>query len=158
MVEHSGEDNGDGVARGEDALSILDNPKTRNLFIDDLMELEAFLTQRLAEVQKRTDNDIISTSQFQNAPTSVQVDAGTLKSMIKKVKDIADQFTTVKMQHLIYVDRLKEKMKQTLNLADKMLFYEKDMVSRRKQSVEEQKELEPKLDLVVLRTKEMQKQ
>lgn len=49
-------------------------------------------------------------------------------------------------------------MKQTLNLADKMIFYEKDMVNRHKQSVEEQKELEPKLDIVVLRTKEMQKQ
>lgn len=182
MVEHSGEDNGidwsdtvivekhkpdsgEGVAKGEDALSILDNPKTRNLFIDDLMELEAFLTQRLAEVQKSTDGDIISTSQFQNAPTSVQIDTATLKSMIKKVRDISDQFTTVKMQHLMlirnsprYVDRLKETMKQTLNLADKMIFYEKDMVNRHKQSVEEQKELEPKLDIVVLRTKEMQKQ
>ena len=28
-----------GVARGEDALTVLDNPHTRNLFIDDLMEV-----------------------------------------------------------------------------------------------------------------------
>ena len=29
----------EGVAKGEDALSILDNPKTRTKFIDDLMEV-----------------------------------------------------------------------------------------------------------------------
>ena len=29
----------EGVASGEDALSLLDNPKTRNLFIDDLLEV-----------------------------------------------------------------------------------------------------------------------
>ena len=29
----------DGVAKGEDALTILDNPKTRALFLDDLLEV-----------------------------------------------------------------------------------------------------------------------
>ena len=29
----------EGVASGEDAMSLLDNPKTRNLFIDDLFEV-----------------------------------------------------------------------------------------------------------------------
>ena len=38
-----------GVARDSDALSLLDNRKTRNLFLDDLHELECFLLQRLAE-------------------------------------------------------------------------------------------------------------
>lgn len=40
----------EGVAKGEDAMSLLDNPRTRTLFIDDLMELEAFLMQRLFEL------------------------------------------------------------------------------------------------------------
>lgn len=30
----------EGVAKGEDAMSILDNPRTRTLFIDDLMEVK----------------------------------------------------------------------------------------------------------------------
>jgi hypothetical protein len=30
----------DGVAKGDDALSILDNPKTRALFLDDLLEVK----------------------------------------------------------------------------------------------------------------------
>lgn len=32
----------DGVARGEDALSILENPQSRNQFIDELMEVNMF--------------------------------------------------------------------------------------------------------------------
>ncbi len=38
-----------GVARDSDALSLLDNRKTRNLLLDDLHELECFLLQRQAE-------------------------------------------------------------------------------------------------------------
>lgn len=32
----------EGVAKGEDAMSILDNPRTRVLFIDDLMEVQIY--------------------------------------------------------------------------------------------------------------------
>lgn len=32
----------EGVASGKDALSLLDNPKTRNIFIDDLLEVMRF--------------------------------------------------------------------------------------------------------------------
>ena len=39
-----------------------------------------------------------------------------------------------------------------------MVFYEKEMVVRKKESVVEERELEPKLDLLIHKTKEMQKQ
>ena len=57
-----------------------------------------------------------------------------------------------------YVDRLKESLCQTLTLADKMVFYEKEMVVKRKATVEEERELEPKLDILIMKTKELQKQ
>ena len=57
-----------------------------------------------------------------------------------------------------YVDRLKDSLRQTLTLADKMVFYEKEMVVRRKESVEEEREVLPRLDLLIQKTKEMQKQ
>merc|ERR1712115_563201 len=38
-----------GVAREEEALSILDNRRTRTLILDELEELAGFLSQRLAE-------------------------------------------------------------------------------------------------------------
>ena len=39
-----------------------------------------------------------------------------------------------------------------------MVFYEKEMVVKRKAIVEEERELEPKLDILIVKTKELQKQ
>lgn len=63
-------------------------------------------------------------------------------------------------QHLYYryVDRLKETLKQMLSLADKMVFLEKQMVVKYKDADSELREIQPKLELVIKRTKEMQKQ
>lgn len=159
IVEHAE----DGVAKGDDALSILDNSKTRALFLDDLLELEAFLTQRLDEMQE--EGNILSSSQFQSAPVSIQVTMETVNSMLKQGKDIESQLTSVKMQHLMlirnsprYVDRLKDNLKQTLTLADKMTFHEKEMVLKRGETKQEQAEIQPKLDLIIKKTKEVQKQ
>ena len=57
-----------------------------------------------------------------------------------------------------YVDRLKDSLKQTLTLADKMVFHEKEMVDRRTLAVEEETEISPKVVDLVKRTKLMQKQ
>ena len=57
-----------------------------------------------------------------------------------------------------YVDRLKDSLKQTLTLADKMVFHEKEMVDRRTLAVEEETEISPKVSDLVKRTKIMQKQ
>lgn len=38
------EANDDGVARGKDALTVLDNPSTRFQFIDELSEVSTFLS------------------------------------------------------------------------------------------------------------------
>ena len=47
-LEESG--NEGGVARDSDALTLLDNRKTRNLILDELHELQAFYIQRKAEM------------------------------------------------------------------------------------------------------------
>ena len=39
-----------------------------------------------------------------------------------------------------------------------MVFYEKEMVVKRKATVEEERELEPKLDILIVKTKELQRQ
>lgn len=41
VVEGGGHEGG--VASGTDALTVLDNPRTRNALLDELVELEAFL-------------------------------------------------------------------------------------------------------------------
>jgi hypothetical protein len=56
------------------------------------------------------------------------------------------------------VERLKETLRQMLTLADKMVFLEKEMVVKHKEAEVEQEETQPKLELVIKRTKEMKKQ
>ncbi|KAL4228499.1 CDK5 regulatory subunit associated protein 3 [Mactra antiquata] len=153
----------EGVAKGEEALSLLDNPKTRNLFLNDMLELDAFLSQRLQEL--RGEGSVLSTSQFQTAPSSVQLESKHVETMVTDVKNIINQLTSVQIQHLMlirdsprYVERLKDTLKSTLTLADKMLFYEKETVIRRQEAINEAVEIAPKVEILVKRTKEMQKQ
>ncbi|XP_052803580.1 CDK5 regulatory subunit-associated protein 3-like [Mya arenaria] len=153
----------DGVAVGEEALTILDNPRTRNLFLDDLMELEAFLVQRLAELHNA--GNILATSNLQSAPTSIQVDDKLVETMATDVKNIISRLTSVQIQHLMlirnsprYVERVKDSLRQTLTLADKMVFYEKEMVSRRDEAINEERELQPRVQELVKKTKVLQKQ
>ncbi|XP_064617573.1 CDK5 regulatory subunit-associated protein 3-like isoform X2 [Liolophura sinensis] len=153
----------EGVAQGENALSLLDNPKTRNLFVDDLSELECFLAQRLVELGG--EGDVLSGSHSQSAPASIQVDVTKVTEMLEAVRAITTELTSVQMHHLMlirnsprYVDRLTDTLKQKLQLADKMVFYQKQSVAKRNQALEEQRDLEPKLDVIIQRTKELQKQ
>ncbi|CAB4069584.1 unnamed protein product [Lepeophtheirus salmonis] len=49
VVEEGGIDGG--IARNEEALSLLDNRRTRILLLDELSELECFLQQRLIDLK-----------------------------------------------------------------------------------------------------------
>ncbi|XP_051894560.1 CDK5 regulatory subunit-associated protein 3 [Pristis pectinata] len=156
-------DEGDGVARGNDALTILENTETRNQFINELMELQVFLTQRLTEM--REEADILSINQFQTAPAAVQSqDVAKITAMLTLVGDLVQRLTVVKMRHLLlihasprYVDRVTELLQQKLKQAEAVGEKQHVMVRKRQESLEEQADLEPKLDLLIQRTKELRK-
>ncbi len=57
-----------------------------------------------------------------------------------------------------YVGRLAEKLKKTLESSEKMLSLSRLMVTRRQEALTEQTQLQPKVDLIRKRTKELQKQ
>ncbi|ESP02849.1 hypothetical protein LOTGIDRAFT_230360 [Lottia gigantea] len=159
----SNDSSSDGVASGENALSILENPATRNLFLDDLFELEAFLCQRLEELQG--DSSVLSDNQFQSSPESIQLDASQVSTLLSNVNNILTQLTNMRIQQLLlirnsprYVNRVHDNLKQILLLADKMTYLEKQAVIRRNEALEEQQEVEPKLDTLIKRTKQLQKQ
>ncbi|XP_060578828.1 CDK5 regulatory subunit-associated protein 3-like isoform X2 [Ruditapes philippinarum] len=162
-VESSQKSSDEGTASGEEALTLLDNPAARNLFLDDLFELEAFLSQRISELS--VEGNVLSSSQFQNAPAGIQVEGKQVETMATDLSAVIGQLTSVQIQHLMlirdsprYVERLKDTLKSTLSLADKMIFYEKETISRRHDMETEERDLIPKLDVLVKRTKEMQKQ
>ncbi len=62
----------DNIAKGEDALDLLDWSETRNLLLNDLFKLEAFLRQKASEMKSESDNVLLTTI-LQDAPKSLQL-------------------------------------------------------------------------------------
>ncbi|KAJ8264660.1 hypothetical protein GJAV_G00152230 [Gymnothorax javanicus] len=162
-VVDMGTDCPEGVARGEDALSLLENPQTRGQFIDELMELELFLCQRLSEMSEEAD--VVAMSQFQLAPAAVQAQTRErVGDMLTAVRSLLDRLTNVRMQHLFtiqasprYVERVSEILRQKLKQADILLLKQSSQAERRQEALEEQARLEPRIDLLAARTAELQK-
>ncbi|XP_062859140.1 CDK5 regulatory subunit-associated protein 3 isoform X2 [Trichomycterus rosablanca] len=153
----------EGVARGEDALSLLENPKTRSQFIDELMELEVFLCQRLSEM--REEVDMVSMSQFQLAPSIIQAQTPErVQTMLRDVRHLLEKLTSLRMQHLFmiqasprYVERVSDMLRQKLKQADILLLKRTSLAERRQEALEEQAKLEPRIDVLTSQTKELQK-
>jgi len=146
------------IAAGKDALSIIDNPETRNLFIDDLLELQAFLTQRMKEMSHGSAD----ANHLTSAPLEVNIEPDQVTSMMSQVKVILDQLTSVQMQHLLlirdsprYVDRLRDSLRQKLASADKMVMNEKETAAVRRAAEEEGEALKPQLDVLKAQTKDL---
>ncbi|XP_043108993.1 CDK5 regulatory subunit-associated protein 3 [Puntigrus tetrazona] len=158
-----GTDCPDGVARGEDALSLLENSQTRGQFINELKELEMFLCQRLSEM--REEGDLVAMSQFQLAPSVIQAQTPErVEAMLADVRDLLNGLTSVRMQHLFmiqasprYVERVSELLRQELKQADILVLKSRTLVENRQEALEEQAKLEPRIDLLAARTKELQK-
>ncbi|XP_020641162.3 CDK5 regulatory subunit-associated protein 3 isoform X2 [Pogona vitticeps] len=163
MVLEAGSDAPEGIAQGPDALTILETSETRNQFIDELMELEIFLSQRIVEMSEEAD--ILAMSQFQLAPPILQDQTkGKLEAMMAAIQDLIGRLTSLRMQHLFmilasprYVDRVTELLHQKLKQADLLLLKKEHMVKKRQDALEEQANLEPKLDVLVQKTKDLQK-
>lgn len=164
-VEEAGQENPvGGIASGNEALSVLEHTPTRNVFIDELMELQAFLQQRLSEM--REDADMITIHEFQTAPSILQMQTvGTLKSMLGNVTSVLTDLTSVKMRNLYlikssprYVDRISDSMEQKLRVSQKLLAQIKTLETKSEEAVRTQADIEPKLALIVKRTKELKSQ
>ncbi|EFB19955.1 hypothetical protein PANDA_004999, partial [Ailuropoda melanoleuca] len=153
----------EGVARGPDALTLLEYTETRNQFIDELMELEIFLSQRAVEMSEEAD--ILSMSQFQLAPAILQGQTKEkMVTMVSALQDLIGQLTSVRMQHLFmilasprYVDRVTELLQQKLKQSQLLALKKELMVQKQQEALREQAALEPKLDLLLEKTRELQK-
>ncbi|XP_066521717.1 CDK5 regulatory subunit-associated protein 3 [Hoplias malabaricus] len=162
-VVDTGTDCPEGAARGEDALSLLENSQTRSQVIDELMELELFLCQRLSEMSE--EGDMVAMSQFQLAPSVIQAQTTQrVQTMLADVRRLLEGLTSLRMQHLFmiqasprYVERVSDMLRQKLKQADILLLKRASMAEQRHDALEEQAKLEPRIDLLAARTKELQK-
>ncbi|NWT08740.1 CK5P3 protein, partial [Vireo altiloquus] len=90
------------VARGSDALTLLENPKTRNQFIDELMELELFLAQRLLELEDEAD--VVAMSQLQLAPPVLQGQSShRVRAQLATARELLAQLCSRSVQHLCMI-------------------------------------------------------
>uniref|UniRef100_A0A674PIH3 CDK5 regulatory subunit associated protein 3 n=1 Tax=Takifugu rubripes TaxID=31033 RepID=A0A674PIH3_TAKRU len=152
-----------GVAKGEDALTMLENPQSRSQFIDELTELEAFLTQRLSEMGQ--EEDVVAMSQFQLAPPIIlSQSCKKIQEMLSEVQGLLGRLTTHQMQQLFmiqasprYVERVSDALRQKMKQADILVLKGTRMVEKRQEALEEQARLEPRIDLLAGCTRELQK-
>ncbi|XP_042904886.1 CDK5 regulatory subunit-associated protein 3 isoform X2 [Parasteatoda tepidariorum] len=160
FIQTPSESEGSKVARGTDALSVLENESTRNSFYNDLIELESFLEQRVREIESYS-GDVLASNLFQNAPPLLQMQSvDAIKDMLNSVKAISSQLMTTKLKHLYlikssprYVDRLVDTLKSKLETAEKMVENQKVVKAKYHEAVNEQASIEPKIDLIVEKTK-----
>ncbi|RLV63046.1 hypothetical protein DV515_00018675 [Chloebia gouldiae] len=181
------------VARGSDALTLLENPETRNQFIDELMEvgtggdtggpaggpaggpgggpdagpalspqLELFLAQRLLELEDEAD--VVAMSQLQLAPAVLQGQSRErVRAQLATTRELLAQLCSRSVQHLCmilasprYVGRVAALLRQRLLQAELLLAKRAELGRRRRQALAEQAALEPKLQRLQERTRELQ--
>ncbi|KAG7325099.1 hypothetical protein KOW79_011415 [Hemibagrus wyckioides] len=162
-VVAAGTDCPEGVARGEDAFSLLEKTQTRSQFIDELMELEVFLCQRLSEMSE--EGDMVAMSQFQLAPSIIQGQTRErVQAMLADVRHLLEGLTSLRMKHLFtiqasprYVERVSDMLRQKLKQAEILVLKQASLAERRQEALEEQAKLEPRIDLLTAQIKELQK-
>eukprot|EP00096_Caligus_rogercresseyi_P007023 TRINITY_DN2428_c0_g1_i1.p1 TRINITY_DN2428_c0_g1~~TRINITY_DN2428_c0_g1_i1.p1 ORF type:complete len:516 (+),score=165.94 TRINITY_DN2428_c0_g1_i1:71-1618(+) len=152
IVEEGGIDGG--VARNEEALSLLDNRRTRTLLLDELHELECFLEQREADMKSAVGGA---------SSLNAMEDTASLQKSIARVRSLIEGLTSSKMHHLQsirsspkYVDRIVENLRSKINLSDKMKYKADCSLTQREEALQESVETKKRLDVILEQTKILQ--
>ncbi|NWV32512.1 CK5P3 protein, partial [Grantiella picta] len=126
-------------------------------------ELELFLAQRLLELEDEAD--VVAMSQLQLAPAVLQGQSSErVRAQLAAARQLLAQLCSRSVQHLCmilasprYVERVSALLKQKLLQAELLLAKKDTLGQRRQQALEEQRALEPKLQRLQERTRELQK-
>ncbi|XP_050304864.1 CDK5 regulatory subunit-associated protein 3 [Anthonomus grandis grandis] len=163
VVEQSGQDGG--IARGQEALTILDNPETREQIINDLCELESFLKMRLYEMFHDSDSMFLM-SQMQDAPDVLQMQTPESVTTLYDCVNVAlSRLTGKRITHLHnikhspkYVDLLASSLRQKLSVVERMRATKEVLEKKMKETAEEIRKAEPLIKLMIDRTKTLQQE
>ncbi|CAF0803382.1 unnamed protein product [Rotaria sordida] len=156
--------NDDGVARGNDALTLLENRSTYTLFIYELYRLQSFLKQRLNEYH--VNETILMTFIMQNAPVSIQkINENDLKSFLKNVDSIFTSIANRQLDRLFsmrdsykFVDRLINCFQQKKIAIERNRLQQKELEEKASNSLKEEQQLKEKLYLLISYTKQLKEQ
>lgn len=160
VVEKTGVDGG--VAKGSDAFTILDNSKTRELILTDLMELETFLKIRLYEMS--TESDLLSMSQL-DVPMLLQLQTiesvtSMFDSVVVSISDLCNKRTLHlhNVKHSAkYVDILAASLKQKLDVVERMKGSKKVVEEQTRSLQKEMKSVAGAIEKVIQNSRDLQK-
>src|SRR6218665_103902 len=89
------------VAKGDDAQSVLLHSGFRNKFINELLELESFFTERIHEME---NDHFLSSHLFQNSPTLLQMTSlENVQELLSQVVNIREQLESPALKVLYYM-------------------------------------------------------
>ncbi|XP_054263044.1 CDK5 regulatory subunit-associated protein 3-like [Macrosteles quadrilineatus] len=155
-IEVECEESTAGVARGKNALLLLDNPDTREEVINQLLELESFLKIRLLEMQG--ESDLLVISQLNETTQSVTAMLDCVQLTKQLILDPATQHLHNIKHSLKYVDSLASSVEHKQGLVTKMAASQEAVMARGREAGAEAQDLQVKLKLVISKTKELQAQ
>ncbi|XP_023305440.2 CDK5RAP3-like protein [Lucilia cuprina] len=161
VVEGAGMDGG--IAKGDQAYTLLDSPNYRERFTDELYELEAFLRMRLYELrQVNTASSNIMFSLMESISTH---DEESIRKMITQVEIILKEISSENTRHLFqlkhspkYADLLASKLKQMLKAVEKIRTTRQVLKERAAELKEQRLALVPVLEELVAQTNKLQGQ
>ena len=149
-----------GVARDSEALSILDNRRTRMAILDELTELECFLSQRAVEQEAAEGGDF----SLGYADAAKDANAKVLLNYVSQIRALTGCLTAGKIHHLQlirsspkYVDRMVEGLKKKIALVDRMKLSNQALSERREQAIRDQATFQKKAEQMKTKAKELQK-
>ncbi|XP_050538787.1 CDK5 regulatory subunit-associated protein 3 isoform X2 [Daktulosphaira vitifoliae] len=148
------------VARGNEALTILDNYKTRNEFMNDILELGSFLSMRLLELSHES-NSMLSVQlggELNESKTEIA-------AMLDITKFIKQRINDPIVQHLLhlkhspkYLNKLESLFSQKINNIEKMINSQIAVTNKKQELANEHSCLVPKLKLIQQKNKELIKE
>ncbi|KAG8236540.1 hypothetical protein J437_LFUL011317 [Ladona fulva] len=155
-----------GVAKDKEALNILDNPDTRHKLLDELLELESFLKIRVLEMTGSGTEHLIGLSQMTEAPALLQIQtAESAAAMLKQTQEVLAAMLDKRSCQLHnikhsprYVDQLAYTLKQKLSIIEKMQESKKVLQLSKEEARKNAIDIQPKIKLIILKTKELQKE
>ncbi|XP_067632869.1 CDK5RAP3 protein homolog [Eurosta solidaginis] len=158
VVESAGMDGG--IAKGEQALTLLDSPSYRDRFLDEIYELEAFLRMRLYELNQLDSSGNVMFSLLDNIST---FDAESIQKMLLNIEMILTVVCNEQTHHLFqlkhspkYADLLANKLKRMSKAVEKIRETKEALRTRSLDLKQQRMGLNPVLTELVLQTKKLQ--
>lgn len=158
---------GQKVARGVEALTIIECNITRDKLLDELYELQSFLEQRF-EHSTKSDQSTVTSILFMSCTKLTQLlqtSSSNIKSMSQQIASIISSLTSdrIKVLYLIrdnpkYIDNTIAKLTQKRNLAEKALATATKCEETIEKIVAESNEISSKIPPLILFTRKLEDQ